>query len=108
AAADRCAACGSEPRAELALPAPGEEVGGLVVRRRLDDGAMGHVLLGHDPGLDRKVALKFLHRRLIGDRVAEERFLREGRALAGVDHPNVVKVYSVGTWKGRPYLAMEF
>src|SRR5262249_52474305 len=60
------------------------------------------------PGLDRKVALKFLHRRLLGDRRSEERFLREGRALAGIDHSHVVRVYAVGAWHGWPYIAMEF
>jgi len=93
---------------ERAPPSPGEEVGGFVVKKRLDEGGMGHVLLAHDPGLDRKAALKFLHRRLLGDKRAEDRFIREGRALAGIDHPNVVKVYAVGAWRGWPYLAMEF
>jgi tetratricopeptide (TPR) repeat protein len=96
------------PPDERALPGPGEEVGGYVVGKRLEDGGMGHVLVAHDPALERKVALKFLHRRLVGDRRAEDRFLREGRALAGIEHANVVKVHTVGSWNGWPYLAMEF
>jgi tetratricopeptide (TPR) repeat protein len=98
-----CAAAGAER-----LPSPGDEVGGFVVVRRLDDGAMGQLVLARDPALERDVVLKFLHSRLVGDRRAEERFVREGRALAGVDHPNVVRVHSVGRWHERPYLAMEF
>jgi hypothetical protein len=90
------------------LPSPGDEVGGFVVGRRLDDGAMGQVFLARDPGLERDIVLKFLHARLVGDRRAEERFVREGRALAGVDHPNVVRIHSVGRWQERPYLAMEY
>ncbi len=113
-----CRACGSgtgvgaapalPPADERTPPAPGDEVGGFVVQKRLDDGGMGHVLLAHDPGLDRKIALKLLHRRLVGDRRAEERFVREGRALAGVEHAHVVKVYAVGAWRGWPYIAMEY
>jgi tetratricopeptide (TPR) repeat protein len=90
------------------LPSPGEEVGGFVVKRRLEEGAMGQLLLAHDPGLDRELVLKFMHSRLVGDRRAEDRFLREGRALAGVEHPNVVRVHSVNRWRERPYLAMEY
>jgi serine/threonine-protein kinase len=116
-ASGRCPACGSATREDAACPpvqedrtppAPGDEVGGFVVKKRLDDGGMGHVFIAHDPGLDRKVALKFLHRRLLGDRRSEERFLREGRALAGIDHSHVVRVYSVGSWHNWPYIAMEF
>jgi tetratricopeptide (TPR) repeat protein len=115
-----CAACSTAPLfgqvpgdasaagGSAEIPAPGTEVGGLVVRRRLDDGAMGQIVLAHDPGLDRDVVLKFLHGRLMGDQRAELRFVREGRALAGVDHANVVKVYGVGRWRHRPYLAMEY
>src|SRR5262249_41500160 len=106
-----CPECGLSQTAaaeERELPASGAEGGRYVRGRRIDDGGMGHVLVAHDPGLDRKVALKFLHRRLLGDRRAEERFVREGRALAGIEHPNVVKVHAVGSWDGWPYLAMEF
>jgi tetratricopeptide (TPR) repeat protein len=108
AACPDCVTAESAATEERALPAPGEEVGGFVVEKRLDDGGMGHVLVARDPVLVRKVALKFLHRRLLGDPRAEDRFLREGRALAGIEHPNVVRVHVVGDWNGWPYLAMEY
>ncbi len=73
----------------------------------LGSGGMGHVYLGHDEVLDRRVALKFI----AADRPSESaraRFLREARAIARLVHPNVVSVYRIGEVEGRPYLAYEF
>ncbi len=73
----------------------------------LGSGGMGHVYLGHDQVLDRRVALKFI----AADRptaAARARFLREARAIARLVHPNVVSVYRIGEVEGRPYLAYEF
>lgn len=69
-------------------------------------GATSLVYRGLDVALDRPVALKFMR----GDETARgvERFIREGRALARLVHPNVVQVYRVGSAEGRPYLAYEF
>ena len=57
-----------------------------------------------DPALERKIALKLLHR---DNPAAIETMLREARAQASVDHPNVGKVYEVGELDGRPYIAMQ-
>lgn len=73
----------------------------------LGSGGMGHVYLGHDEVLDRRVALKFI----AADRPTEgarARFLREARAIARLVHPNVVGVYRIGEVEGRPYIAYEF
>ncbi len=106
--ADLAAGDALAPGPDAELPAPGVDLGGLVVRRRLGEGGMGHVVLAHDPALDRPAAVKFLHRRLLADPGARRRFVREARALAEVVHPCVVRVYSVGEWNGWPYLAMEY
>ena len=69
-------------------------------------GAMGVVYRARDPRLERPVAIKMLR----GDAFAGDaraRFEREARALARIDHPNVVKVYEVGEHDGALYLAME-
>ncbi len=90
------------------LPAPGTDIGGLLVVRPLGRGGMGQVLLARDPGLGRDVAVKMLREDLLGDPRSRRLFRREGRALAGVHSPAVVRVYAVGEWEDWPYLAMEF
>lgn len=66
---------------------------------------MGTVLKAVDPGLDRQVAIKVLHREL-DDRHAA-RLRREAQALAKLSHPNVVQVYEVGDVDGQTFVAME-
>jgi predicted Ser/Thr protein kinase len=75
------------------------------LERQLGAGGMGTVFLAWDPSLSRRVALKFLHR---NDPQQTERFLREARSQARVEHPNVCKVHEVGEVDGRPYIAMQF
>ncbi|MDP8237728.1 MAG: serine/threonine-protein kinase [Candidatus Hatepunaea meridiana] len=59
-------------------------------------------------GLDRKVLLKVLHPQWIKDEELVERFIREGKAMAAIDHPNVVRVYECGKEDDVPYLALEW
>ena len=88
------------------VPAPGERVGRFVVGRWLGEGGMGVVVAGHDPDLNRPVAIKLL--RAGSDAPGyRARLLREAQALARVDHPNVVSVYEVGADGDRIYVAME-
>ncbi|HWB80134.1 MAG TPA: protein kinase, partial [Nannocystaceae bacterium] len=84
---------------------PGTRVGRYRIDRPLGAGGQGVVLLATDPELDRKVAIKLLHSR--APRLTT-RLLREGRALARVEHPAVVRVFDVGEHGGRVFLAMEF
>ncbi len=90
------------------LPAPGASFDGIVVDRVLGEGGMGHLLLGREEDLDRAVAVKFLRRGLVGDAASERRFRREGRALAAVNHPHVVRVHRVGALEDWPYIVMEY
>lgn len=71
----------------------------------LGAGGMGSVYKAFDPTLNRYVALKFLQ---WNEPTLVERFLREARAQARVDHPNVCRVYEVGEVEGRPYIAMQY
>ena len=71
---------------------------------RLGAGGMGEVFKAWDPQLGRHVALKFLYRT---DEETLERFTREARSQARVDHPAICKVYEVGSVGGRPYIAMQ-
>jgi serine/threonine protein kinase/pimeloyl-ACP methyl ester carboxylesterase/hemoglobin-like flavoprotein len=85
---------------------PPTELDGFRVIRQLGRGGMGMVYLGHDDVLERPVALKFL---ATADPkiAARDRFLIEARAIARLQHPNVVGIYRVGEVMGRPYLAYE-
>jgi len=69
---------------------------------------MGEVFLAEDTLLQRRVALKFLAPDLASDSVFRDRFIREARAAAKLNHPNVVTIYEVGDDKGMPFLAMEY
>ncbi len=71
----------------------------------LGEGGMGSVFLAYDPDLQRYVAVKFLHS---GDKEATQRLLQEGRAQAKIEHPNVCRVYEVGKFNNRIYIAMQY
>jgi len=74
------------------------------IKRRLGSGGMGEVFEAWDPQLGRFVALKFLG---WSDVETLERFEREARAQAHVDHPAICKVFEVGEVAGRRYIAMQ-
>src|SRR5512143_2581134 len=67
----------------------------------LGKGGMGEVYLAQDAKLDRRVAIKFLPEELHKDPKARERFLREAKAAAALDHPFICKVFEAGEVKGR-------
>ncbi len=81
-------------------------LGRFQIRDRLGDGGFGEVFLAYDPRLDRDVALKVLRQSHPNDRVLE-RFFREARAAARLDHPNIVAVYDSGFDKGRCWVAYQ-
>ncbi|MEM9457236.1 MAG: serine/threonine-protein kinase [Myxococcota bacterium] len=85
--------------------APSHELGRYVVTGTLGRGAMGTVFKAFDSSLDRRVALKVLHKEL--DAMHTTRLLREAQALAKLSHPNVVQVYEVGEFEGQTFVAME-
>jgi serine/threonine protein kinase len=78
-----------------------------LVEGRLGHGGMATVLLAHDRKLDREVAIKLLADNLAGDEDVRNRFTREARLAAKLDHPNVVHVFDVGEEDDRPYIVME-
>jgi eukaryotic-like serine/threonine-protein kinase len=77
------------------------------IERRLGSGGMADVYCATDTHLGREVALKVLHRRFAQDQEFVERFRREAKSAAGLQHPNVVGVYDRGEHQGTYYIAME-
>jgi serine/threonine-protein kinase len=75
------------------------------VRERLGQGGMGVVYLAHDQELPRLVAVKLLRD---NDPDLHERFAREARLAASLDHPNVVTIYDRGIHDGQPFIVMQY
>jgi hypothetical protein len=82
-------------------------LGGYRVLHVLGSGATGVVFLAEDLQLQRRVALKVMRPVPGGNDVARQRFLREGRAAAVIDHDHIVTIYQVGEDRGVPFLAMK-
>jgi WD40 repeat protein/predicted Ser/Thr protein kinase len=87
-------------------PPPGTPFPGYDLIRELGRGGMGVVYLARQHDLGRLVAVKLLMARAHsrdGDRLRTE-----AEAVARLDHPNLVRIYDVGTWNGRPFFSMEY
>ncbi|MFT3864788.1 MAG: PASTA domain-containing protein [Solirubrobacterales bacterium] len=89
------------------------EVGSVVDGRyrvvaKIGGGGMADVWLAQDDHLQRRIALKVLHRRFAQDREFVMRFQREAEAAAGLQHPNIVAVFDRGEWEGTYYIAMQY
>lgn len=82
-------------------------LGGFRVLKELGRGGMGVVFHAEDPLLQRPVALKALMRDFRDADAARERFLREGRAVARLNHDHVVTIHEIGEDRGIPFLTME-
>lgn len=83
-------------------------IGGHEVLRRIGEGGMGMVLLARDPELHRDVAIKLVRPELLGNSIFVERFFREARLSAKLNHPNIVTTYQCGKEGDTPYLVLEF
>src|SRR5687768_352157 len=85
----------------------GTQLGHYRIERLLGTGGMGEVYLADDTRLGRRVALKVLAATLAGDPDRRERFEREARAAAALNHPNIVTIHSVEEADGVPFLTLE-
>src|SRR6476620_9208057 len=86
----------------------GTKLGRYEVRTKVGAGGMGEVYLAHDEALDRGVALKSLPADLAAKKDRMERFVREAKAAAALNHPNIAHIYEIGESEGINFIAMEF
>ncbi|HEX8204282.1 MAG TPA: serine/threonine-protein kinase, partial [Isosphaeraceae bacterium] len=98
------ASAGAAPTHDLT----GRALGDFRVERRLGQGGMGEVYLAHQVSLDRKVALKVLRPDLLTNPTVLSRFEAEATAVAKLNHPNIVHVYTLGDVDDLRYIAMEY
>jgi serine/threonine protein kinase len=95
------------PRDVLNLDALPCTFGRYVLERKLGQGGMGMVFLARDTHLERQVALKMPLLSALGGK-AYERFVREAKAAAAVQHPNLCPIFDLGEIDGQPFLSMAF
>jgi serine/threonine protein kinase/Tfp pilus assembly protein PilF len=86
----------------------GHMIAHYVIRSLLGQGGMGQVYLAEDTKLKRNVALKVLTLFEQDDQETRKRLLREARAAASLDHPNICAIYEVGEQPDRGYIAMQY
>jgi serine/threonine protein kinase len=84
-----------------------ESIGKYINLQPLGRGGMAEVYLGFDSKLERRVAIKVIHPHLASEPSFEERFLREARLIASLEHPSIVHIYEFDIHEGQPYMVME-
>jgi serine/threonine-protein kinase len=86
----------------------GAKLGRYEIHSQIGAGGMGEVYLAQDTKLDRKVALKILPVELASNCDRMERFIREAKSAAALNHPNIATIHEIGEHEGTHYIAMEF
>jgi serine/threonine protein kinase len=94
----------------IVAPSPSlpETLSGLRVLGEIGSGGMGRVLMAEDERLGRKVAIKTLHPRFFDAPELRTRFMNEARAMAKLNHPNIVRIYGLGSADEEPHFVMEY
>ena len=106
--AARAAVQGKEPGTEaVILPAP-KQVGDYDILAEVGRGGMGVVYKARHRGLHRLAALKMVLAGEFASPAQERRFRLEAELAARVQHPNIVQIHEIGSYQGRPFLAMEW
>ncbi len=90
----------------------GAQLGSCTIIRRLGGGGMGEIYLAEQRGLNRQVAVKVIRPLPSGDEAEQQaaaaRFIREARAVAALEHPNILPIYEFGEVDGANYLVMPY
>jgi eukaryotic-like serine/threonine-protein kinase len=92
----------------MAKSLEGQHIGPYQVGSLIGAGGMGEVYKARDTRLNRTVAIKVLPGQAANDPLARDRFEREARAVAGLNHPHICTVYDVGSQDGTDFLVMEY
>jgi YVTN family beta-propeller protein len=92
----------------MAIHEPGSEVAGYRIESLIGRGGMAVVYRAEDLRLGRKVALKLLTPQLADNEQFRQRFIRESRLAASLDHPNIVPIYEAGEADGQLFIAMRY
>jgi eukaryotic-like serine/threonine-protein kinase len=87
---------------------PGKTVGPYQILSAIGAGGMGEVYKARDTRLDRTVAIKVLSAHLVERADSRERFDREARTIAGLNHPHICTLFDIGNQEGIDYLVMEY
>ena len=95
----------ADPKKQIQQPI---RLGDYEITKKLGQGGMGAVFKARQLSLDREVALKVLAKHLADNQEFVQRFYREAKVMAKLDHENIIRCYGVGQDKGLHFLAMEF
>lgn len=93
---------------EQPKPGKGERIAHYEILAPIGSGGMGDVYLAQDTKLGRNVAIKLLPPELVADEQAKKRLLREAKAAARLDHPNICAIYEVNEEAGRSFIVMQY
>lgn len=104
----QCGHCGKPVSAPSSRTAPGSVIGDFIIMHEIGRGGMGIVYLAHQISLDRPAALKVLSAAYAKNADFVIGFIKEARAAAKLNHPNIVQAYAVGDDDGIFYFAMEY
>src|SRR5262249_48014397 len=86
---------------------PYKRMGGYELVERLGGGGMGVVFRAYDPDLQREVALKTIREGVFAEKDEVDRFLNEARAVAKLDHPNIISIFEIGQDNGYHFFTMQ-
>ncbi len=92
----------------MASPLIGKQVNGYEILSQVGQGGMATVFLARQQSMNRNVALKFLPKAYLNDESYLQRFEREVKIVAQLEHRNIVPVYDFGEYEGQPYIAMRY
>ncbi len=103
-----CGNCGKAVLVPSTRTSKGSILGDFLIEGEVGEGGMGTVFAAHQISFDRAAALKILHEHFSQDPEYVARFVREARAAAQLNHPNIVQAYAVGEEAGIIFFAMEY